>query len=60
VLETLEELEGAADPLSQVRLVRLHGRGAPSRRELLGSTRWQECRQAVDHCMDAPKLQLDA
>jgi len=60
VLETLEELEGAADPLSQVRLVRLHGRGAPSRRELLGSTRWRECRQAVDHCMDAPKLQLDA
>jgi beta-N-acetylhexosaminidase len=60
VLATLEELEGAADPLSQVRLVRLHGREAPSRRELLGSTRWRECRQAIDHCMDAPRLQLDA
>jgi beta-N-acetylhexosaminidase len=60
VLATLEELAGEADPLSQVRLVRLHGRPMPPRPELLASARWTECRAAVDHCRDAPSLQLDA
>ena len=60
VLATLEELAGAADPLSQVRLVRLHGRPMPPRRELEGLPRWTECRTAVDHCRDAPSLRLDA
>ena len=59
VLETLEELADEADPLSQVRLVRLHGR--PVARPRAGSLpRWQECRSAVDHCRDAPELRLDA
>jgi beta-N-acetylhexosaminidase len=60
VLATLNELEGAADPLSQVRLVRLHGRNAMPRDQLLASERWRECRAAVDHCRDAPRLTLDA
>jgi len=60
VLATLEELAGAADPLSQVRLVRLHGRPMPPRPELEQTARWAECRTAVDHCRDAPSLQLDA
>lgn len=60
VLATLEELAGAADPLSQVRLVRLHGRPMPPRLELEQTARWAECRAAVDHCRDAPSLQLDA
>jgi len=60
VLATLDELEGQADPLSQVRLVRLHGRPMPPRTELEQSARWIECRKAVDHCRDAPTLQLDA
>ncbi|NJD31874.1 MAG: beta-N-acetylhexosaminidase [Gammaproteobacteria bacterium] len=60
VLATLDELAGEADPLSQVRLVRLHGRPMPDRRELVATARWQECRSAVDHCRDAPRLQLDA
>ena len=34
VLATLAELDGAADPLSQVRLVRLHGRPMPAREQL--------------------------
>ncbi len=60
VLDTLEELAGETDPLSQIRLVRLHGRPTPGRRELAGLPRWQECRRAVDHCRDAPELRLDA
>jgi beta-N-acetylhexosaminidase len=60
VLATLDELAGEADPLSQVRLVRLHGRPMPPREHLVESTRWRECRAAVDHCRDAPSLQLNA
>ena len=60
VLATLAELEGAADPLSQVRLVRLHGRPMAPRAELLVSEQWNECRRAIDHCRDAPSLQLNA
>ncbi len=60
VLDTLEELAGETDPLSQVRLVRLHGRPTPARRELAELPRWQECRSAVAHCRDAPELRLDA
>jgi beta-N-acetylhexosaminidase len=60
VLDTLDELAGEADPVSQVRLVRLHGRPVPARQELAASPRWQECRSAIDHCRDAPELRLDA
>jgi beta-N-acetylhexosaminidase len=60
VLAVLEELAGESDPLSQIRLARLHGRPMPDRFELRQSARWLECRAAVDHCRDAPQLRLDA
>ena len=60
VLAALDALAGVADPLSQVRLARLHGRSMPDRGALMQSARWHECRGAVDHCRDAPSLQLDA
>jgi len=60
VLATLAELEGAADPLSQVRLVRLHGRPMPDREQLRKTAQWAECQRAIDHCRDAPSLQLNA
>jgi beta-N-acetylhexosaminidase len=60
VLEVLDELAGESDPLSQVRLARLHGRPMPDRLALHQTSRWAECRAAVDHCRDAPQLQLDA
>jgi beta-N-acetylhexosaminidase len=60
VLAVLEELGGESDPLSQVRLARLHGRPMPDRLALQQTARWLECRAAVDHCRDAPQLQLDA
>jgi beta-N-acetylhexosaminidase len=60
VLAALDELAGESDPLSQIRLARLHGRAMPERHALQQTARWQECRTAVDHCRDAPNLQLDA
>lgn len=60
VLATLDELQGEADPLSQVRLARLHGRAGPARLELERHPRWLECRAAVDRLRDAPSLQLNA
>jgi beta-N-acetylhexosaminidase len=60
VLAVLDEFAGEADPLSQVRLARLHGRPMPDSRELTKTARWHECREAVDHCKDAPQLRLDA
>ena len=61
VLDTLDELAGESDPLSQVRLVRLHGRPtSPGREALAALPRWQECHSAVSHCRDAPELRLDA
>ena len=60
VLATLEELAGEADPLSQVRLARLHGRPGPDRVALADDPRWLECRAAVDRALEAPPLRLDA
>jgi len=60
VLAALDELAGEVDPLSQVRLARLHGRPMPDRLDLRQTARWAECRGAVDHCRDAPQLRLDA
>jgi beta-N-acetylhexosaminidase len=60
VLATLEELAGEADPLSQVRLARLHGRPGPDRVALAADPRWLECRAAVDRALEAPTLRLDA
>lgn len=59
-VSVLDHLQGATDPLSQVRLARLHGRPSPMRLELTDTARWRECRNAIDHCRDAPNLQLDA
>jgi beta-N-acetylhexosaminidase len=60
VLTTLDELAGESDPLSQVRLARLHGRPMPDYADLQRTARWTECRKAIDHCMEAPSLQLNA
>ena len=59
VLATLDELEGEADPLSQVRLVRLHGRPMPAASNCADGA-MARVPAAVDHCRDAPSLQLNA
>jgi len=59
-LGVIAGLEGRSDPLSQVRLARLHGRPISEPGDLHDSPRWRECRAAIDRCRDAPSLKLDA
>jgi beta-N-acetylhexosaminidase len=60
VQRVLQALEGRSDPLSQVRLARLHGRPLPDAELLTTTPRWRECRATLDRCQEAPPLQLDA
>jgi beta-N-acetylhexosaminidase len=49
----------AADPVSALRLARLHGRPMPGREELLAGPRWQECAAAAARCFEADPLQFE-
>lgn len=59
-LELLDSMPVAADPVRQVRLVRLHGRTAPGREALLADPRWRGAATAAAHVLDVPALRLDA
>jgi len=59
VLATLAALDGYADPVSQMRLARMRGKPGFSRSELLVSTQWRDCEQAVARCMERPSLELN-
>jgi beta-N-acetylhexosaminidase len=59
-LQTLDALRHWDEPVSKVRLARLHGRALKSSSELRASAQWQSCVQAIMHCMDRPVLKLDA
>lgn len=59
VLHVIDGFENSVDPVSQVRLARLHGRMGPTREELLSSTQWRECEQVVRDCLAPPALSLD-
>ena len=48
-----------SNPVSQMRLARLHGKPAPAREELLASSRWRECREAAVKCQERPALTLN-
>lgn len=48
------------NPLSMVRLARLHGTERVSREALLASERWQAASAAMQHWTDRPQLELDA
>jgi beta-N-acetylhexosaminidase len=60
VLELLDRLPAATDPVRQVRLVRLHGRAAPDRAALRDDGRWRNAVAAAAHALDVPALRLDA
>jgi beta-N-acetylhexosaminidase len=60
VLQVIESLRGSGDPLSQVRMARLHGKAAPGREALLASADWRTCESAVKGCLERPSLRLDA
>jgi beta-N-acetylhexosaminidase len=58
VLETLKKISHEPNPVSQVRLARMRGRSSVSRGELLTSTQWRECREAIVASLQPPELKL--
>jgi beta-N-acetylhexosaminidase len=60
VLQVIESLRGSEDPLSQVRMARLHGKPGLTRDALHASIDWQTCEGAVKGCMERPGLRLDS
>ena len=57
--EALDELEGYRDPVSQSRLVRLHGRGAPRYDRLRYDRRWQHAVATVSALGEGDTLALN-
>jgi beta-N-acetylhexosaminidase len=60
VTELLDHLEARVQPASSLRLVRLHGRAAPGRAELLASAEWARAHAALAQIAAAPPLTLVA
>jgi beta-N-acetylhexosaminidase len=60
VIELLDQLDVGVQPASSLRLVRVHGRAAPPRAELLASAEWAGARAALARIAAAPPLTLVA
>ncbi len=60
VLQVIDSLRGSGDPLSQVRMARLHGKPGWTRESLYASADWQACESAIKGCMERPNLHLDS
>lgn len=58
--EAVRALIEYSNPLSLVRLARLHGTGHPVRESLLASDEWQEATAALAGWSERPQLELDA
>ena len=58
--QAVETLNDYANPLSLVRLARLHGTGHVMRESLLASEQWQRANAAVGRFSERPQLELDA
>ena len=59
-LQAVEALNDYSNPLSLVRLARLHGTGHPLRESLLASDEWQDARAQLSSWREPPKFELDA
>jgi beta-N-acetylhexosaminidase len=57
---TVRSLKDYSDPLSLVRLARLHGTGHATRESLLASEVWQQAHAALSKWTEPPELELDA
>jgi beta-N-acetylhexosaminidase len=60
VLQVIESLRGSEDPVSQVRLARLHGKPAQDRLALRRTEDWLACERSVKASMERPDLKLNA
>jgi len=58
--EAVDSLNDYSNPLSLVRLARLHGTGQQLRETLLASDEWQEANALFSNWSDRPELQLNA
>jgi len=58
--EAVDALNDYSNPLSLVRLARLHGTGHPLRETLLASDEWQAINTQFAHWSDRPEFHLDA
>jgi beta-N-acetylhexosaminidase len=56
----LAGLGDATDPARQIRLVRLHGKRALGRKELMTSVRWRDVREELKRSFEPPTLSLDS
>jgi beta-N-acetylhexosaminidase len=56
----VDALNDYSNPLSLVRLARLHGTGQPLRETLLASDEWQAIHERFGHWSDRPEFHLDA
>ena len=56
----VDALNDYSNPLSLVRLARLHGTGQPMRETLLASDEWQTIHERFGHWSDRPDFHLDA
>jgi len=57
---TVAALRDYSNPLSLVRLARLHGTGKVMRESLLTSEEWQIAAERLQHWLDRPELKLDS
>ncbi|HLS82798.1 MAG TPA: beta-N-acetylhexosaminidase [Steroidobacter sp.] len=60
VLQVIDSLRGSGDPLSQVRMARLHGKPGETRPALYASAQWRACESAIKSCLERPNLSLDS
>jgi beta-N-acetylhexosaminidase len=58
--EAVDALGGWSNPLSLVRLARLHGTGHPMRESLLASEAWQTINERFHDWSERPEFHLDA
>jgi beta-N-acetylhexosaminidase len=58
--EAVDALNDYTNPLSLVRLARLHGTGQQLRETLLASDEWQAINERLHHLNDRPDFHLDA
>jgi beta-N-acetylhexosaminidase len=59
VHEAVEQLKGYNNPTSQLRLVRMHGRGDISHHELRNSYDWKHVSAMIAELDQSPWLELD-
>jgi len=57
--QVLESLEDYANPASQMRLIRMHGRGEIKRPELMATQMWKTVVNKIKQLDDDPNLELD-